>query len=132
MRNAKTKLVATLGPSSDNYEIIKQLVLEGMDLVRINMSHGTHKEHQQKIEIIEKLRQEGYLTAIMLDLKGPKIRCGLFENDGVQFYKDDIIKIYIMIYLLVINLHLMMVFCVLRLLIKKRMFLFVNLLMIIF
>ena len=93
MRNAKTKLVATLGPSSDNYEIIKQLVLEGMDLVRINMSHGTHKEHQQKIEIIEKLRQEGYLTAIMLDLKGPKIRCGLFENDGVQFYKDDITRI---------------------------------------
>ena len=93
MRNAKTKLVATLGPSSDSYEIIKELVKEGMDLVRINMSHGTYEEHKQKIEIIEKLREEGYLTAIMLDLKGPKIRCGLFENDGVEFKSGDITRI---------------------------------------
>ena len=93
MTFSKTKLVATLGPSSDSYEIIKDMALNGLDLVRINMSHGKHSEHAQKIEIIEKLRKEGHLLAIMLDLKGPKIRCGNFENDGVDFKKGDITRI---------------------------------------
>lgn len=93
MGNAKTKLVATLGPSSNTYQTIKALVDNGLDLVRINMSHGTYKEHQEKIQIIEELRKEGYLVAIMMDLKGPKIRCGSFENNGVDFHKGDITRI---------------------------------------
>ena len=93
MVSAKTKLVATLGPSSDSYEKIKLLADNGLDLVRINMSHGLHKEHEEKIKIVEKLREEGYLLAIMMDLKGPKIRCGMFENNGVDFHKGDITRI---------------------------------------
>ena len=93
MINAKTKLVATIGPSSNNYETMKELVKAGLDLVRINMSHGDHQEQAGKIEIVERLRDEGYLIGVMLDLKGPKIRCGRFENEGVQFNKGDITRI---------------------------------------
>lgn len=93
MIRAKTKLVATLGPSSDKYEIIKELVDNGLDLIRINLSHGSYKDHQEKVEIIETLRKEGNLVAIMMDLKGPKIRCGKFENGYVEFFKGDITRI---------------------------------------
>lgn len=93
MDDCKTKLVATLGPSSSDYETIKELVLAGLDLARINMSHGTYEEHAAKIKIIERLQDEGHLVAIMTDLKGPKIRCGNFENDGVQFNEGDITRI---------------------------------------
>ena len=93
MIRAKTKLVATLGPSSDKYEIIKELVDYGLVLIRINLSHGSYKDHQEKVEIIETLRKEGNLVAIMMDLKGPKIRCGKFENGYVEFFKGDITRI---------------------------------------
>ena len=93
MHKCKTKLVATLGPVSSSYETIKQLADAGMDLARINMSHGTYEEHSNKIDIIEKLQEEGYLIAIMTDLKGPKIRCGSFENDGVEFNTGDVTRI---------------------------------------
>lgn len=93
MMECKTKLVATLGPSSSDYDTIKKLANAGLNLARINMSHGTYEEHSKKIEIIERLQEEGYLMAIMTDLKGPKIRCGKFENDGVQFNCGDITRI---------------------------------------
>ena len=93
MDKCKTKIVATLGPSSSDYDTIKKLAIEGMSLARINMSHGSYEEHASKIKIIEQLQDEGYLVAIMADLKGPKIRCGIFENDGVQFSKGDITRI---------------------------------------
>ena len=89
----KTKIVATLGPSSDNYETIKELIDAGLDLARINMSHGKWEEHKAKIDVINKLRSDGYLLGIMMDLKGPKIRCGTFENDGIDLKKGDIIRI---------------------------------------
>ena len=93
MQACKTKLVATLGPSSSDYETIKKLADAGLTLARINMSHGTYEEHSKKIEIIKRLQNEGYLIAILMDLKGPKIRCGKFENDGVLFEEGDITRI---------------------------------------
>jgi len=93
MNKCKTKLVATLGPSSSDYETIKEFAKAGLDLARINMSHGTYEEHSSKIEIIERLQEEGYLIGIMTDLKGPKIRCGIFESDGVNFERGDITRI---------------------------------------
>ena len=93
MNLSKTKLVATLGPSSDTYQVIKEMAMNGLDLVRINMSHGKYEEHEEKINIIETLRNEGHLLAIMLDLKGPKIRCGNFKDGGVDFVKGDITRI---------------------------------------
>lgn len=89
----KTKIVATLGPSSDSYETIKALLDAGLDLARINMSHGKWEEHKAKIDVINKLKEDGYLLGIMMDLKGPKIRCGTFENDGIELTKGDIIRI---------------------------------------
>ena len=93
MHKCKTKIVATLGPASSDYETIKALANSGMDLARINMSHGTYEEHSKKIEIIERLQDEGYLIAVMTDLKGPKIRCGTFEDNGVDFEPGDITRI---------------------------------------
>lgn len=93
MIDTKTKLVATIGPSSDNYNTLKELVDNGLNLVRINMSHGNHSEHKNKIDIVKKLQDEGYLLALMMDLKGPKIRCGMFENGCVDFHKGDITTI---------------------------------------
>ncbi len=93
MFGSKTKLVATIGPSSDNYETMKELADNGLNLVRINISHGTHAEHKNKIDIVTRLQQEGYLLASMVDLKGPKIRCGIFENGAVEFHKGDITNI---------------------------------------
>ena len=93
MQKCKTKIVATLGPASSDYETIKTFANSGMALARINMSHGTYEEYSKKIEIIERLQNEGYLIAIMTDLKGPKIRCGTFENNGVDFETGDITRI---------------------------------------
>lgn len=93
MNKCKTKIVATLGPASSDYETVKAFAEAGLDLARINMSHGTYEEHSKKIEIIERLQNEGYLIAIMTDLKGPKIRCGMFENNGVEFKTGDVTRI---------------------------------------
>ena len=65
----KTKIVATLGPSSDSYETIKALLDAGLDLARINMSHGKWEEHKAKIDVINELRNDGYFVGIMMDLK---------------------------------------------------------------
>ena len=89
----KTKIVATIGPSSDSYDKLKALLDAGLDLARINLSHGTHEEHKRKLDAIDKLREEGYLLGVMMDLKGPKIRCGLFENDAVDFKAGDVVRI---------------------------------------
>ena len=89
----KTKIVATIGPSSDSYDKLKALLDAGLDLARINLSHGTHEEHKRKLDAIDKLREEGYLLGVMMDLKGPKIRCGVFENDAVDFKAGDVVRI---------------------------------------
>ncbi|MEL3908717.1 MAG: pyruvate kinase [Treponemataceae bacterium] len=78
----KTKIVATLGPASDTEATLRELFLAGVNVCRINFSHGTHKEHLEKIKLIKKLRKEMKLPiAILTDLQGPKIRVGNFEND---------------------------------------------------
>ena len=71
----KTKIVCTIGPTSQDEKIFRQLVMNGLNVARINFSHGSHEEHKQKIDVIKKVRQDlGTSTAIMLDTKGPEIR----------------------------------------------------------
>ena len=71
----KTKIICTLGPSTDNETILRELILNGMDVARINMSHGTYEEHKLKMDKIKKLRKElDRPVAILLDTKGPEIR----------------------------------------------------------
>lgn len=80
----KTKIVATLGPASSSVEMLKKLILAGVNVCRINFSHGSHDEHRQVIENIRKVDEElGTYTAILGDLQGPKIRIGEVENNRV-------------------------------------------------
>lgn len=80
----KTKIICTLGPSSNTEEIIRSMITTGMDVARINFSHGEYESHKHISDIVKKLRAElGKHTAIMLDTKGPEIRIGKFKNDKI-------------------------------------------------
>ena len=86
----KTKIVCTIGPASQDENIFKELVLNGLNVARLNFSHGTHEEHKAKKETIKKIREElGTTTAIMLDTKGPEIRTKDFENGQAELAKGQ-------------------------------------------
>ena len=86
----KTKMIFTIGPASDNEKMISTFIDIGMSAARLNFSHGTHETHKEKIEMIKKIREEkGTSTAIILDIKGPKIRTHNFINDGVELEKGQ-------------------------------------------
>ena len=73
----KTKIVCTIGPASEKPEVLEQLIHNGMNVARLNFSHGTHEEHLEKIKTIKRLRRKlNKPIAIMLDTKGPEIRTG--------------------------------------------------------
>jgi pyruvate kinase len=77
----RTKIVATIGPSSSSPEVIEQLIASGMDVARLNFSHGTHDEHAQRIRLLRELaRKADHPLAILQDLQGPKIRTGRLEG----------------------------------------------------
>ena len=77
----KTKIICTLGPSTDDENVLRDLMLNGMDVARINMSHQTHDTHKIKIDAVKKLRKElNKPVAILLDTKGPEIRTGNFPE----------------------------------------------------
>lgn len=81
----KTKIICTIGPASENEETLTQMCLAGMNVARLNFSHGTHEEHQKKIDLIKKVRTTLNLPiAIMLDTKGPEYRIKTFENHKVM------------------------------------------------
>jgi pyruvate kinase len=80
----KTKIVATVGPASNSTEVLRQLIIAGVDVFRLNFSHGTHEVHKGVIEKIRALNKElGTHVAILQDLQGPKIRVEEVENNGV-------------------------------------------------
>ncbi len=80
----KTKIICTIGPSSENEETLRALALSGMNVARLNFSHGSHEEHGKKIQLIKKVREELNLPiAIMLDTKGPEYRIGTFKDGSV-------------------------------------------------
>ncbi len=90
-----TKIVATIGPASSSPEILLQMIQAGLDVVRLNFSHGTADDHRQRAEMVrEAARKVGREIAIMADLQGPKIRVGKFEegkitlNPGQPFILD--------------------------------------------
>ena len=84
----KTKIVCTIGPASETEEVLIGLCKAGMNVARLNFSHGTHEEHQKRIDLIKKVREDLHLPiAIMLDTKGPEYRIKTFKN-GKIFLKD--------------------------------------------
>jgi len=80
-----TKIVATLGPSTSKPEVLQQILLAGVDVVRLNFSHGVAQDHRDKALLVRQISaQIGKEVAIMADLQGPKIRVGKFENGKIQ------------------------------------------------
>ncbi len=88
--NKKTKIVATIGPASSSYETMKELTLSGMNVIRLNMSHGSYEEQMEKVENIRKINKElNTNVGILLDTKGPEVRTGLFVDGKVEFKKGE-------------------------------------------
>ena len=80
----KTKIICTIGPASENEEVLTQMCLAGMNVARLNFSHGTYEEHERKISLIKQVRQKlGLPIAIMLDTKGPEYRIRTFAEGKV-------------------------------------------------
>ena len=79
----KTKIVATIGPATASKEMLSKIIDAGVNVCRINFSHGTHQDHQEVIENIRQINKEkGLFTAILADLQGPKIRVGEIKDNG--------------------------------------------------
>ncbi|MCL6634747.1 MAG: pyruvate kinase [Peptococcaceae bacterium] len=86
----RTKIVCTIGPASDSVEVIKRLLLAGMNVARLNFSHGTHEEHARRISNVRRAAGEvGKNVAIMLDTKGPEIRLGYFQEEPVTLAEGE-------------------------------------------
>ena len=80
----KTKIICTMGPSTDSEEVIRGLIENGMDVARLNFSHGTHESQKKTIDMIKKVREEMKVPiAILLDTKGPEYRIRTFESGSV-------------------------------------------------
>ena len=89
----KTKIVATIGPVTNTLEKVRELIDAGMNVMRINFSHGTYETHKTIIDICKKLIEEHIYIPIMLDTAGPEIRCHFFEDVKVEIVKDSIVTI---------------------------------------
>ncbi len=90
MLTKKTKIVCTMGPSTDDREVLRTLMTSGMNVARLNFSHGDHEEQLQRINMIKELREElGTHTAILLDTKGPEIRTGVFKDGKVEVFEGQ-------------------------------------------
>ena len=80
----KTKIICTIGPASENEEVLTQMCLAGMNVARLNFSHGSHEEHEKKVELIKRVRQKLNLPiAILLDTKGPEYRIKTFVGGKI-------------------------------------------------
>lgn len=86
----KTKIVGTIGPASESEEVLKSLFENGLNVCRLNFSHGDHDEHRERINTIKKVREELNLPiSIMLDTKGPEIRLGNFKDSIIELKEGD-------------------------------------------
>ena len=90
MNLRKTKIICTLGPATDDDEVLRKLMIEGMDVARFNFSHGDHAQHRKNKDRVEKLREElGLPVATLLDTKGPEIRVGDFKEGKVELVEGQ-------------------------------------------
>ena len=86
----KTKVICTIGPASENEEVLTKMLEAGMNVARLNFSHGSHEEHQKKIDLIKRVRAKMNLPiAIMLDTKGPEYRIRTFKDGKVTLSEGD-------------------------------------------
>ncbi len=90
----KTKIVATLGPACSSKSVLKDMIMEGLNVCRLNFSHGSYDDHADSIKMIREINEElGLNVAILADLQGPKIRTNEMENNGVLLEVGNDIKI---------------------------------------
>ncbi|MEM5775412.1 MAG: pyruvate kinase, partial [Anaerolineaceae bacterium] len=86
----RTKIICTLGPAVDSEEMIRKLVLAGMNAARMNFSHGSHEEHMARLVRLRKVRDElGAPVAVIMDTKGPEIRIKTFESGSIELSRGD-------------------------------------------
>ena len=86
----RTKIVATLGPASSDQKTLSRMIAVGLDVVRMNFSHGSAREHTERVELVRELaRKAGRSVGVMIDLQGPKIRIGRFEHDKITLVTGD-------------------------------------------
>ena len=86
----KTKIICTIGPASDSEEILSRMCRAGMNVARLNFSHGTHEEHKEKFELIKRVREKLSMPiAIMLDTKGPEYRIKTFKDKKITLNEGD-------------------------------------------
>src|SRR6186997_2118156 len=91
-KNHRTKIIATVGPACDTYEKLLELVRAGVNVFRLNFSHGTHEDKAKIIEYIREMNlKEPYNIAILADLQGPKLRVGEIENGFLEIATGDIL-----------------------------------------
>jgi len=90
---ARTKIVATVGPASNSPEVLKELIVAGADVFRLNMAHGTRKDHEEAINNIRMVSDQMEVPiGILVDLAGPKIRLGQLFEDPLQLANGDVVK----------------------------------------
>ncbi|MDA0882141.1 MAG: pyruvate kinase [Bacteroidetes bacterium] len=81
----RTKIVATIGPATSSYEMLKEIIQEGVDVIRLNFSHGSHEDHQKVIEHVRRINSEtNYNIALLADLQGPKLRTDDMTDNRVE------------------------------------------------
>ena len=86
----KTKIICTIGPASENEETLTRMCRSGMNVARLNFSHGTHEEHQKKFDLVRSVREKlGLPIAIMLDTKGPEYRISTFKDGKIMLKEGD-------------------------------------------
>ncbi len=90
----RTKIIATIGPATSSYENLKEIVLEGVDVCRLNFSHGSYDDHQVVINNINQLNEDlGTHVCMLLDLQGPKLRVGEMENGKIELKTGSTIEV---------------------------------------
>src|SRR6185436_16045293 len=88
----KTKIVATVGPASNSKDMLRALVKEGVDVFRLNFSHGTHEDHQKVIDAVREINEDiGTHVALLQDLQGPKIRVNEVKEGTILTPRETLI-----------------------------------------
>ena len=86
----RTKIVATMGPATDDFKVLDELIAAGVDVVRLNMSHGSYEEHERRSELVRnRARASGRQVGVLVDLQGPKIRIGRFTDGKIQLQPEE-------------------------------------------
>ena len=86
----KTKIICTVGPSTDNVELLRKMMLAGMDLARFNFSHGNHEDHSKRLQLVRRAAEEaGKVIATIADTKGPEMRLGMFAESKIELNEGD-------------------------------------------